>query len=230
MKWQRFVSGMRLSKLFKGLITLALIKLALLAVVGWNTLAQDQQAALRRTPVVAELASPSAAVAQDTQAQGTQNQGESGMDNAPSGPQADAKDPLRPKVVSKPSRNADDITSAALAKRAEELDRRERELDTLENKITKDMAELDKRRAQLQRLIEEANTVRDQKDRHLVDVFANMKARQAAQVLATMDERQAVKILSGMRGRQAGEILTYVDPQKAARLAEALTKLHVPFE
>lgn len=229
MKWQRFVSGMRLSKLFKGLIALALIKLTLLAVVGWNTLALDRQSALRRTPVVAELASPAAAVAQGTQ-NNAQPAPPTGMANAPSGPQADAKDPLRPKVVSKPSRDAGDITSAALARRAEELDRRERELDTLEAKITKDMAELDKRRAQLQRLIEEANTVRDQKDRHLVDVFANMKARQAAQVLQTMDERQAVKILSGMRGRQAGEILTYVDAQKAARLAEALTKLHVPFE
>ena len=200
---------MRLSKLFKGLMTLAILKLALLAFIGWNALATDP-AALRHAPTVVRLATVEPAHAQET---------------AP-----DAKDPSRPKVVPKPSSGNGDLTSAALAKRQEELDRRERELNALEDKITRDMAELDKRRAQMERMLEEATAVRGKKDRHLVDVFSNMKAKQAAQVLQTMDERQAVKILSGMRGRQAGEILTFVNAQKAARLAEALTKLQVPFE
>ncbi|WP_461209626.1 MotE family protein [Desulfocurvus sp. DL9XJH121] len=198
---------MRLSRLFKGLMLLALVKLALLAFVGWNALSTGQVTPQR---AVARLAAPAPAQAQEQKAV------------------PDAKDPTRAKAVAKPA--ADDLTREALLKRQEELDRRERELDALEGKINKDMAELDKRRAQLERMLEEATAVRDKKDRHLVDVFSNMKAKQAAQVLQTMDERQAVKILSGMRGRQAGEILTFVDAQKAARLAEALTKLQVPFE
>ena len=65
---------------------------------------------------------------------------------------------------------------------------------------------------------------------HLIDVYSNMKAKQAASVLETLDERIAVKILAGMRGRQAGEILTYVNPQKAARLSESLTKMQMPLQ
>jgi len=220
MKWRRFVSGMKLSKLFKGLLTLALIKLCLLAVIGWNTLAQPQGAP--RPQVVAkavQAVSPSPALAQATGGGATP----SGQANAPATPGSAAPAPDAPTADAS-------VGNAALQKRQEELDRRERELNTLEAKIKSDLAELEKRQAQMERMLEEAKMVRDKKDRHLVDVFSNMKSKQAAQVLATMDERQAVKILSGMRGRQAGEILTFVDPTKAARLAEALTQLQVPFE
>lgn len=215
MKWRRFVSGIRLSKLFKGLLTLAMIKLCLLAVVGWNTLSTPQvkprAKAVAQVAQVAELASPAVA-----QAQG-----------AP-GNAAPAPEPTAADVAAAAKESG--VGNAALQQRQEELDRRERELKALEAKIRKDLAELEKRQSQIERMLEEAKTVRDKKDRHLVDVFSNMKSKQAAQVLQTMDERQAVKILSGMRGRQAGEILTYVDPVKAARLAEALTQLQVPFE
>ena len=61
-------------------------------------------------------------------------------------------------------------------------------------------------------------------------MLSNMKAKQAASVLETIDEATAVKILAGMRGRQSGEILTYVNPTKAARLAEALARMQLPFE
>ena len=57
-----------------------------------------------------------------------------------------------------------------------------------------------------------------------------MKAKQAADVLGTLDEDVAVKILAGMKGKQAGEILNFVEPQKAARLSVALTKMQTPFQ
>ncbi|BBD09623.1 MotE family protein [Desulfovibrio ferrophilus] len=207
MKWRRFVSSMGLSKLFKGLLALAMIKLCLLAMVGWHTLSVPPGTAPSQTVVkVASVGVSSPAQAQDG-----------------------VKDNMLTMEDQEKTKTAP-MGAAALQKRQEELDRRERELNTLESKIKRDMAELDKRRAQMERMLEDAKAVRDKKDRHLVDVFSNMKSKQAAQVLESMDERQAVKILSGMRGRQAGEILTFVQAEKAAKLAEALTRLQVPFE
>jgi Uncharacterized conserved protein len=78
-------------------------------------------------------------------------------------------------------------------------------------------------------MLKDAQQVQDEKLRHLVDVYSNMKAKQAGQVLETLDERTAVRILAGMRGRQAGEILNNITPEKAARLSEMLTRMQLPF-
>lgn len=113
--------------------------------------------------------------------------------------------------------------------REEELDRRERNLRTLENEINEKLQELGRLEESLDKMLQEADVLKDQKIRHLVDVYANMKPQQAAQVLETLDENIAVKILAGMRGRQAGDILTNVNSSKAARLSELLTELQTPF-
>jgi flagellar motility protein MotE (MotC chaperone) len=112
----------------------------------------------------------------------------------------------------------------------EELDRRERQVKELEKQVEQKLVRLQELESNLKRLLEEANTLKDEKLRHLVDVYSNMKAQQAAAVLTTLDEKISVKILAGMRGRQAGEILSFVPADKAAKLSEALTKLQVPFE
>lgn len=114
--------------------------------------------------------------------------------------------------------------------RMEELRRRELGLKELEASIDAKLKRLAELEAKLQKMLEEADVLKDEKLRHLVDVYSNMKAKQAAEVLETLDQEIAVKILAGMRGRQAGEILTNVQPEKAAKLSEALTKLQTPFK
>jgi len=79
-------------------------------------------------------------------------------------------------------------------------------------------------------MLDQAQQTKDEKLRHLIDVYTNMKPKQAAAVLETLDERIAVKILAGMKGRQAGEILTGVSAKKAATLSEQLTKMQLPPE
>lgn len=113
--------------------------------------------------------------------------------------------------------------------REEELDRRERNLRTLESEIDGKLEELGRLEESLDTMLQEADVLKDQKIRHLVDVYSNMKPQQAAQVLETLDENIAVKILAGMRGRQAGDILTNVNSSKAARLSELLTEMQTPF-
>lgn len=115
-------------------------------------------------------------------------------------------------------------------KRMEEVARKEQNLRELEKELDAKLVRIQELDAKLQRMLDDANAMKDQKLRHLIDVYTNMKAKQAATVLETLDEKIAVKILAGMRGRQAGEILTYMQAEKAAKLSEQLTKMQVPFQ
>ena len=123
----------------------------------------------------------------------------------------------------------DPMLRESLNQRQVELDRREQDLLVLENQLNGRLEEMQALEGRIQMMLKDAQDIQDKKLKHLVDVYTNMKAKQAGQVLETLDERTAVKILSGMRGRQAGEILNNITPEKAARLSEMLTKMQLPF-
>lgn len=124
----------------------------------------------------------------------------------------------------------DSMTRDLLKSKQIELNRREQELARLQTTIDGKLAELQTLEKRLKIMLKNAKETQDKKMKHLVDVYSNMKAKQAAQVIQTLDEKISVKILAGMRGRKAGEILTYVRADKAARLSEALTNMQLPFE
>lgn len=117
-----------------------------------------------------------------------------------------------------------------LLEKQAQLEQKELQLKQLEQDLDAKLQRMQELEAKLARMLEDANKVSNQKLRHLIDVYSNMKAKQAAQVLQTLDEDIAVKILAGMRGRQAGEILTYVEAKKAARLSEKLTRMQAPLQ
>jgi len=117
------------------------------------------------------------------------------------------------------------LTIEQLKSRAEDLERKEQALKTLEADLSARMTKLQNLETLLKGMLAEAKTIKDEKMRHLIDVYTNMKSKQAASVLETLDEHIAVKILAGMKGRQAGEILTFVSPKKAAKISEDLTKI-----
>ncbi len=124
----------------------------------------------------------------------------------------------------------DSLTREALQQKQEELNRREQELNRVQQEVNQKIQNLQDLEMRLQTMLKQAEEAKDKKMRHLVDVYSNMKAKQAAEVLSSLDESIAVRILAGMRGRQAGEVLTFVKADKAARLSEALTKMQLPFE
>lgn len=122
------------------------------------------------------------------------------------------------------------LTLDALNRKQEELARREQDLRALEQELDARLIQMQALEMRLQTMLRDAEETKGEKYKHLVDVLANMKARQAAEVLETLDEKIAVRVLAGMRGRQAGEILTYASPAKAARLTEALARMQLPLE
>ena len=123
-----------------------------------------------------------------------------------------------------------DLSREALIRRQDELARKEEELKSLERELDARLEQMQVLENRLQIMITDAKGTTDAKLRHLVDVLSNMKARQAATVLETLDQRVGVKILANMRGRQAGEILTFMNPERAASLAEALSRMQMPVE
>jgi flagellar motility protein MotE (MotC chaperone) len=117
---------------------------------------------------------------------------------------------------------------ARLREKERNQERREQDLKLLEQSIDRKLALISEQQAELKRLLDMVVEVRDSKLKHLVDVYTNMKPKQAAEVLETLDEEIAVKILAGMRGRTAGEILSFVDARKAATLSSRLTHMQIP--
>lgn len=119
------------------------------------------------------------------------------------------------------------LTIQQIRARADALDRQEQALKTMEADLNARLAKLQELETMLKGMLDQAKSIKDENMRHLIDVYSNMKAKQAASVMETLDENIAVKILAGMKGRQAGEILTGVSAKKAAKLSEELTKLQM---
>ncbi|MDR2825704.1 MAG: hypothetical protein LBV76_02785 [Deltaproteobacteria bacterium] len=122
------------------------------------------------------------------------------------------------------------VSLEALNRKQEELGRKEQDLKTLQAELDSRFQQMQDLEQRLKIMLKDAEEMKDARYKHLVDVLSNMKARQAAEVLSTLDEKIAVRVLAGMRGRQAGEILSLADPIKAARLAEALSRMQMPLE
>lgn len=125
---------------------------------------------------------------------------------------------------------ADADVRDTLARRQEDLGRKEQELRVLESELNSRLERMRLLESRIAGMIKDAEETKDAKYRHLVDVLSNMKAKQAAAVLETLDPKIAVRVLSGMRGRQAGDILTFVKPEIAAKLTEDLARMQLPLE
>ena len=225
MKWLPSATKPRLSKVLLAAAVLAGAKLALLVFMGFSSpqaprrvpepLAQQPAPVTAAAPAAVPAAAPAplaavrSSILEDGHALAAQQ----------ASPAQDKKTPAQ----QPPAGSV--LTIEQLKSRAEDLERKEQALKTLEADLNARMTKLQNLETLLKGMLAEAKTIKDEKMRHLIDVYTNMKSKQAASVLETLDENIAVKILAGMKGRQAGEILTFVSSKKAAKLSEDLTKL-----
>ncbi len=210
-KWQQFASNLKISKILLCLVLLAIFKLSLIGSLGFDLTKPSKQVmeAVIDSSVVRNVVDTPKAVAAEAKAE----------DKAASAPD---------KAV-RPS-NMPEADWKALKAKEDELARKERSLRTLEQNLDRKLAELSSLEKRLKKMIADADVLKDKKIKHLVGVYTAMKAKKAAQVIESLDKDLAVKILAGMRGRSAGAILGFVEPKKAAKLSEALTKLQVPLD
>ena len=112
----------------------------------------------------------------------------------------------------------------------QELARREQDVLMLKQQMESRLQELQTTEKKVQGMLKEAHGVHDQKIKHLISSYTNMKPKQAALALESLDERLAVRILAGMNPKQAGEVLTYTNPKTVAKLTELLARMQLPWE
>jgi flagellar motility protein MotE (MotC chaperone) len=117
-----------------------------------------------------------------------------------------------------------------LKQRKDELDAREKELSQLEEELQRQKVELDKRIKQLEGMRNQiAQTLKDrvevdqEKVNKLVDLYSNMKPKQAAEVIGSINEDLAVEVLAKMKKKNAAEIMNLLSPDKAKVLSEKYT-------
>jgi flagellar motility protein MotE (MotC chaperone) len=209
------VTGVRLTRLAQAVALLAAVKLAAIGLL-WFPPAPPENELLQ--PVVIRVAAAGQALAAEA---------------APAAPDAS-----KAEAPEKHGGNATAATTNSFGSAKTEadqvqdlnarqlaLDKKEAELKALEMELDEKLEKLKAMEVRMQALIDSAGSIQAEKMQHLVDVYSNMKPKQAAQVLETLEETIAVRILAGMSGRKAGEILSSVRPDQAARLSEALTRL-----
>lgn len=213
-KSQRSGSRPNLSKFFVGVVFLAAIKLAIL--FHWEMFPTDPFGGLQESTVL--LASANAQEGQPSKATSAK----------PENIQPAVKIPAASGEDNKSESVSDQVKKQK--EREQMLQRKEQELKEIEKEVDLKLARLSEIETRLKQMIEEADVLKDKKFRHLVDVYTNMKPKQAAEVLETLEESIAVKILAGLKGRSAGEILSFVSAQKAARLSAALSRVQIPGE
>ncbi|MFW5489241.1 MAG: hypothetical protein ACNI3A_12640 [Desulfovibrio sp.] len=143
---------------------------------------------------------------------------------------ATAQNATAPNATAQKPANMAPADWQALKRKQEELSRKEQALHNLERELNRKIEKLTALEKSIKAMLDDARSVQDKKFKHLVDVYSNMKAKNAAQALEKLDQKTAVKILSGMRGRKAGEVLNFVTPANAAKLSQELTRMQIPFE
>lgn len=223
MKRPPFASNTMISRVLKLLSTLAAIKLALILVVAVGIMPMDGML-------------PEAVAQQSSGAPAT-NDGAAKQANGPAKNQAGGAVAGQEDGQANGSAKAQSAANAnkpldwqALRRKEEELNRREQALNELEKGLDGRLKQLESMEKNVKKMLETADVKKNERLRHLVEVYANMKAKQAAAALERLDQEIAVHILSGMRGRQAGEIMSQMNSDKTAILSEALTRMQMPFE
>lgn len=117
-----------------------------------------------------------------------------------------------------------------LQQRKAELDLREKELAELEEELQKQKVELDKRiqqleqtRDQIAQILKDRVQMDQEKVTKLVELYSNMKPKQAAEIIGSLNEDLAVEVLAKMKKKNAAEIMNLLPPDKARVLSEKYT-------
>jgi len=119
----------------------------------------------------------------------------------------------------------------SLAKRRDELDKREKKiaerealLDAAGQEVDHKIAELNKLKGEIEALLGKQQKMQEDRIESLVKMYETMKPKEAATIFNTLDLDVLLTVLGRMNERKAAPILAAMDPEKARlvtiRLAE----------
>jgi len=111
-----------------------------------------------------------------------------------------------------------------LDSRAKTLDERQQSIEEAETGIAKRVDELESILAKIQERLQQEESIRGKKIKMLTAVYASMKAEKAAPVISRMELSTVVKMFSRMDEKKVGKILSFLPPEQAVKITQALTK------
>lgn len=111
-----------------------------------------------------------------------------------------------------------------LEQRSKNLDLREKSLQKSETQLKRRITELEQLEASIEQRLSDEAKVKNKKIKRLTAVYEGMKADRAAPVIAKMDLATVVKIFLLMDEKKVGKILSFLPPDKAVTISQALTR------
>jgi len=111
-----------------------------------------------------------------------------------------------------------------LDQRSKTLDQREQTVQQAEDKLKQRITELEQLEASIQQRLLDESKVKSKKIKRLTAVYEGMKPNRSAPVIARMELATVVKIFLLMDEKKVGKILSFLPPEKAVVISQALTK------
>lgn len=122
-------------------------------------------------------------------------------------------------------------TLQSLAKRRDELDKREQEISQREAvlkaagvEVDRKIAELTKIKSELEDLLGKQKTAEDERINSLVKIYENMKPKDAANIFNTLEMDVLLPVIAKISERKASPILAAMDPEKARQVTIKLAE------
>lgn len=112
--------------------------------------------------------------------------------------------------------------------RSKALDERQRSIEEAEAGVATRINELESLVAKLQDQLQQEKSIKSKKIKKLAAVYSSMKAEKAAPVITMMKLDTVVKMFARMDDKKVGKILSFLAPEKAVSITQALTRKVAP--
>jgi len=120
--------------------------------------------------------------------------------------------------------------SQALEQQEAQIASRARALEIVEKRVASEITRLEQNRQSLQRILAEARTESSEDIKRLIQIYANMKPKQAAIIFDEMAPEIAAGFIRRMRGNAASFILANMDSKKAYAITLMIAGAEAPFQ
>ncbi len=111
----------------------------------------------------------------------------------------------------------------ALDERQKALDERQKAAEASDQKLTERLSDLEELEAKIKDMLAQESSINTKKIKRLTAVYEGMKADRAAPVVERMDLSIIVRMFSRMDEKKVGKILSFLPPEQAVKISQALT-------
>ncbi|RTR24658.1 hypothetical protein EJ903_00370 [Azospirillum griseum] len=117
---------------------------------------------------------------------------------------------------------------AEIERRTKELEQREALLTAAEKRIDQKVAEMEKVRADIQKLMNQGDEKQSTQLESLVRIYETMKPKEAARIFEELEMPVLLGVIQKMKEAKSAPILAAMDPVKAKEVTSALIERRVP--